>query len=90
MLAGVLVTFGSGSFLIALEALEEAKHDLRKINELAKWDQNRLRTLNCFGDLVQFHGRLIQLSSLCYRNSEIFNELFPTLFVHFSIFQICE
>lgn len=62
-LVGVLITFGLGAFLLALTALAEAKHGMKKINDLAKFEKNRLETLNRLGDFVYVHGRLMQLST---------------------------
>lgn len=64
VLAGVLIPFGLGAFLSALVALEEAKDVLKKINELAKSEKNRIETLHYIGDFIQYHARIIQLSDL--------------------------
>lgn len=67
ILSGVLSTFGIGAFLYALAALGEAKDGLKKINDSAKFEQNRSVTLNRIGEFIDLHGQLLQLSKLYYK-----------------------
>ena len=63
ILGSAMIPFGLGAFLIALAALEEARDDLKKINDSAKLKENQLETLTRLGNFTQIHGRLMQLST---------------------------
>lgn len=71
-LAGVLITFGVGAFLLVLAILNEIKDNLKRINDLAKFERNRSKTLNFIGDSIQVHGRLMQLSDYFLKVRQIF------------------
>lgn len=72
MVVGILTTFGFGTFLLALTALDDVKVGLKKINDLAKFEKNRAQTSNLLGDSIQFHGRLMQLSNLFHKENTSF------------------
>lgn len=68
-IAGVSITFGFGAFLFALVGLGEIKHDLKKINNLAKVKGTRSETLIVLDDFVLTHGRVIKLSNFFFKKS---------------------
>ena len=82
MVVAAVVTFGIGTFILAIATLGEVRDDLKKINDLAKFEENRLETLNRLGDFTQFHCHMMQLSTC-------FPQQFANYFKKKIQFQIC-
>lgn len=58
-----LVFFGIGTCSMLFSLINDIKCDLKVINENARHKKNRSKISNQFSQFVQFHSKLIQLSS---------------------------
>ena len=74
MVASAFITFGIGTFLIVVAALKEVRDDLKKINDLAKFEKNQTEALSCLGDFIEVHNRMTQLSDFSHKNWQLISK----------------